>query len=63
MITYTLIKNNSFGDITQEYHLTAKTDLGARRQAKAILKDEEDLQGWALWFFRTIDGCHSTIDI
>lgn len=41
--------------------LTAKTDLGARRQARKIAK-EMGLRGYTLHFFRESDGCRGRID-
>jgi hypothetical protein len=42
--------------------LTAKTDIGARRQAKAIIKAEGS-RGAVLCFYCASDGCRGTIDI
>ena len=41
--------------------LTAKTDLGARRQAAKIAR-ENGLRGYTLHFFRESDGCRGQID-
>lgn len=41
--------------------LTAKTDVGARRQAAKIAK-ENGLRGYTLHFFRASDGCRGQID-
>jgi hypothetical protein len=43
--------------------LSAKTDLGARRQAKQYLKDEKDAQDWILMFYRSSDGTEAQIEI
>lgn len=40
--------------------LTAKTDIGARRQARKIAK-VEGLRGYRITFFRESDGCRGTI--
>lgn len=40
--------------------LTAKTDLGARRQARQIAK-RDGLHGYTLHFFRESDGCRGQI--
>jgi len=41
--------------------LNAKTDLGARREAKKIA-NTEGLKGYRITFFRESDGCRGTID-
>lgn len=41
--------------------LNAKTDIGARREAKKIAK-AEGLKGYRITFFRESDGCRGTID-
>jgi hypothetical protein len=41
--------------------LTATTDLGARRQARKIAK-ENGLKGYTLHFFRESDGCRGQIE-
>ena len=41
--------------------LTAKTDIGARRQAKAIAA-KEGLRGYVIRFHRESDGCRGWID-
>ncbi len=42
--------------------LTAKTDLGARRQARKITKENGLRGGYQICFFRESDGCRGTID-
>ena len=41
--------------------LNAKTDLGARRAAKKIAK-EQGLKGYWITFYREEDGCRGKID-
>jgi hypothetical protein len=45
-----------------EYFLTAKTDLGARRQAKKIAK-ENNIDSYRLYFYRPSDACEGEMDI
>lgn len=40
--------------------LKSKTDLGARREASKIAK-ENSITGYRISFFRTSDGCSGTI--
>lgn len=42
--------------------LTARTDLGARRQAKQIAK-REGLRGYWITFYRAADGCRGAIEV
>ena len=48
-------------DIDCWLSLTAKTYLGARRQARKIAK-ENGLRGYTLHFHRVSDGCRGQID-
>lgn len=47
-------------DCNYGIQLTAKTDIGARRQARKISKDE-GLKGYWITFYRDSDGCRGTI--
>lgn len=58
--TYYSIRHESL-DIGCGLSLTAKTDLGARRQARKIAK-ENGLRGYTLHFHRVSDGCRGQID-
>ena len=59
MTTYS-IKHEAL-DCNTGLTLKAKTDLGARREAKKIAK-REGLRGYIICFFRTEDGCRGTIE-
>jgi len=58
-ISYSI--HHSALDIDYGVPLTAKTDLGARRQAARIAR-ENGLRGYTIRFFRKSDGCHGWID-
>ncbi len=57
--TYYSIRHNSL-DCDFGLPLTAKTDLGARRQANKIAKDS-GLRGYTLHFYRVSDGCRGQL--
>ena len=59
MITYSIINMDNYE--MEETSLTAKTDEGARRQAKKEAK-EQGIKKYKIGFFRTNDGCRGTID-
>lgn len=69
MITYTLIQFTHNPSVPfnkpSEFCLTAKTDNGARRQAKQIIKSEKTNGNFVykLKFYRDTDGCSGTMDI
>lgn len=58
--TYYSIRHDSL-DIDCGLPLTAKTDIGARRQASKIAK-ENGLRGYTVHFHRVSDGCRGRID-
>jgi hypothetical protein len=58
--TYYSIRHEAL-DVDCGLPLTAKTDIGARRQARKIAK-ESGLRGYTLHFFRESDGCRGQID-
>lgn len=57
VISYRMYAHNN-----NEYFLTAKTDLGARRQAKKIAK-ENNIDSYRLYFYRPSDACEGEMDI
>lgn len=59
--TYYSIRCNAL-DADCGLSLTATTDLGARRQARKIAK-EQGLGEYTLHFFRESDGCRGRIDV
>lgn len=66
-ITYTLIIRPDIITPWAEseiFYLSSKTDLGARRQAKKIIK-EQDVEPYrcSLNFWRQSDGCSGEIDL
>jgi hypothetical protein len=45
------------------HDLTAKTDDGARRQARKLIRDGKARAGCNMEFFRHSDGCHGWFDL
>lgn len=62
MITYYLADGHPTWDSSTVVELTAKTDLGARRQANRIEKEHNFKKPPKLFFFRSSDGCWGEID-
>lgn len=60
--TYTLLDFCNSENDPDEYHLTAKTDTGARRQAKKIIQ-KSGLLNPKLYFRRNCDSCEGMIDL
>jgi hypothetical protein len=58
-IRYSIMHNAL--DADYGIQLNAKTDLGARREARKIAK-AEGLKGYSITFFRESDGCRGTLD-
>jgi hypothetical protein len=61
-IEYTAFDKNSDRGYEDGFPLTAKTDRGARMQAKKLAK-EKGWKRYGLVFFRYSDGCRGEIDV
>lgn len=47
----------------QEHRLTAKTDIGARRQVRALIEAGKATAGDKIEFFRESDHCRGWIEL
>jgi len=59
MTTYAIMHSQL--DSNNGIQLNAKTDIGARREARKITKTE-GLRGYTIKFYRASDGCRGIID-